>query len=248
MQVELIRFEKPEEKHWASAPFRWVMDNPGKSLLAAPVMLAGPAIVGVAGLVTAATALGGYAKSWWDGVDEVDVLPPEGRADLEEMAGQKLKLNVPYAVVRALDLVVEADRLQSVMVRRELAELLTYLRGELHLTSFKAYVRQANGGKVFVGGMLRGESEIAGFAGSSRETALAWSTETPSVPEGSARSVFVDQYPDVVAAARAARNGSFEASQLRSFDFGISAKAAKQAGIDAAWLSQYEIRIEASYA
>jgi hypothetical protein len=65
--------------------------------------------------------------------------------------------------------------------------------------------------------------------------------------DGEDELVWIDDFPEIKAAAEHARHGKMKVSQSTDLSFDIEASAAKVAKIDSGWLSTFEFIVEAEF-
>jgi hypothetical protein len=77
--------------------------------------------------------------------------------------------------------------------------------------------------------------------------AVEWSSHKPVRMGYEEELVWIDDFPEIKAAAEHARHGKLKVSQSTDLSFDIAAEAARAAKIDAGWLSTFEFIVEAEF-
>jgi hypothetical protein len=116
------------------------------------------------------------------------------------------------------------------------------------MSSVRITVRSEKSGKVLVGSFLKGVPVLArlGFQ-SDQSVTLEQKSHRPKRIRSREPYVWIDDFPEIKAAAKSARHGKFVATQSADMSFGLTAPAAKVANISAEWLTTFQFIVEAEY-
>ena len=263
MSVEIIRVEEPVavgwgERLWEGAK-QQARDRPYLALpivgaggvVAAPFIVTGAATVAAGALVGAAAT--GVAELWRrESASQVTYLSIEAARNVTDIHGQTLMRGVTYMrhprPIQDSGIIKSTDFHGHIMSQK-VAEIIRYMRAETRLKSLSILIRSSDSKHAVVGGELEKVSAKIGADLSGRnERRMTLTYDERTRPAHLASYVWLDDFPEVVAATRHARHGTMNFSQSTDMSFGMSGSVAKAANFKAGWLSTFVIEIEATFA
>lgn len=229
--------------------------RPHLALLAAPAVFISAPVSGIVAAAATALAATGALEARHRMLrreDGITAIPFLDAVDLYDVAGAPLKPGRVYArhpkATKADRLIVAKD-LHAFIVREQIAEIVQYMRSRLHLSSLKVSVSSSQSGRFFAGGTLKAVPFSARISGKKEEAyAVEWSSHRPVRMAHDGPLIWIDDFPEIKAAAEKARHGRMKVSQSADLTFDIEAQAAKVAKIDSGWLSTFEFVVEAEFA
>ena len=131
---------------------------------------------------------------------------------------------------------------------QKIAEIIHYMRAETRLKSLNILIRSSDSKHAVVGGELeKVPAEIKADLSRKNERRMKLTYDEKSRPAHLASYVWLNDFPEVVAATRHARHGTMNFSQSTDMSFGMSGSVAKSANFKAGWLSTFVIEIEATF-
>ncbi len=263
MSVEIIRVEEPEAVGWAEwlwegakhqAKERPYLALPalGAGVVAAPFIPTGAVTVGAAAGIGFLAS--GVSELVWgpDAAPPVTYLPMEVAQNTTDIHGQSLMRGVTYMrhprPMQEQSIIKSTD-FHNYIISQKVAEIINYLRAETRLKSLSIFIRSSDSKYAVVGGKLEEipvQMKVDLKNQSERRMTLTYDDRSriPHLPT----YVWLDDFPEVVAATRHARNGTMNFSQSTDMSFGMSGTVAKLAKFSAAWLSTFVLEIEATFA
>ena len=192
-----------------------------------------------------------WSKTNADAGDAVSVLSPRDAGSFIDGTGARIRKGVIYArhpKDARSHVVVPAATFHLHVIKEQIAEILRYLRSELHMSSVRITVKSEKTGKVLVGSTLKGVPIMArlGMKGDQSIT-LEQQSRQPKRVRSNEPYVWIDEFPQIKAAAQSARHGAFIATQSWDMSFGLSVQTAKLASISSDWISSFQFIVEAEY-
>ena len=253
MSLELLCFEgqapvAPAEASPASTAADEVLrpSSAGTRLLALP---ARAAAAGSLALQSVGRTI--VRRTSRDAPDPLTVLRPAEARLFVDATGARIRKGVIYArhpKAAKSNTVVAAPTFHQHVIKEQIAEIIRYLRSELHMSSVRITVRSEKTGKVLVGSTFKGVPILARLGVKADQSiTLEQKSHKPKRVRSSEPYVWIDDFPELKAAAKSARHGQFVATQLSDLSFGLSLPAAKFANISADWLSSFQFIVEAEY-
>ncbi len=261
MSLELVRIERNAGLKKAAEPLRdkalrLVKERPYLAVAAVPLAVAkaGPVIATSVAAAAAGVVAGGEWRFRRRPLDGVATISKSELKFYRAVGGDHLREGVVYArhpKVGRRDLLIPAKQFHRHVVNEQIADLVTYLRSTVRITSLKIYIRSESGFTVRADGSLKGiplTSRLMG--GKVEETAFEQTFERPArmTSLDAARYVWLADFPHIQAAAQNARHGTMRFGQTFDYSFGLDIGVAKAAGIRTDWLSTYTFEIHAAFA
>lgn len=261
MTVEVIRVEDSRDKDNAAvSAFKYVKDRSHRGLfVAAPIVVfAAPFIATTAVTLSVATIVGAGAAAAGEKLrgpvsrPDYTSLSPDEAEGMVDAHDQPMMRDVTYfrhpkASEKAI--VIRSSDFHSYIMSEKIAEIIDYLRAETRLKSLSILIRSSDSKHAVVGGKLEGiPAKLRADLTKQHERRMALNYDEPSRANGRKNYLWIDDFPEVIAATRNARKGTFSFSQSTDMSFGMSGKFAKAFNLDAGWLNTFVIEVEAAFA
>lgn len=263
MSVEIIRVEEPENISWPQQ----ILDGAKRQAkerphLAIPILTVGgvvaaPMIATTVGSVALAAAGGLIATSAVElflGPETpppVTYLPADLASHTQDIHGQPLRRGITYMRhprPSEMSRIIKSTDFHSYIMSQQVSEIIHYLRAETHLKSLSILIRSADRTHVVVGGKLeKFPVNIKADARNANERRMTLTCDDENRIEHLLSYVWLNDFPEVVAATRYARRGKMQFSQSTDMSFGMTGNFAKYAKFSAGWLSTFVIEVEASF-
>ena len=259
MTIELIRVEDSEVMGWGEWAWAHAKERPYLAALAAPIaVVAAPFIatsVASVGLATAGAAVTAGAGEMIFGpsaplpVTTYSVADAEGMIDAhgESLARGVTYMRHPRQSENAV--IINSTRFHDYIISEKVAEIIHYMRSETRLKSIDIFIRSSDSKYAVVGGRLK-VVPVKVEAGVKQHHARHMNATygDPSRIAHKREYIWMDDFPEVVAATNKARRGTMSFSQSTDMSFGLSGNAAKIAQFEAGWLSTFVMEVEAAFA
>ena len=261
MSVEIIRVEEPKSDGWGDWLWEQAKDRPYWALpfvaaggaIAAPFIATTAAVVG--GAFVGGSAVVGAVELWRDSGDKpppVTVYTSQQALTIFDVNGTPLQRGTTYLrhpKRSEHEVIVRSPDFHNFIMSQKVSEVIDYMRSELLLESLKVLVRTRDNSKAFVSGQLEAITPEAKL--NTEKSSQLYVDLKYSNPERQAHRpgyVWINDFPEVVAATRNAKRGTVSFSQSTDMSFGLSAGAAAVASFQTDWLSSFVLEIEASFA
>jgi hypothetical protein len=259
MTVEIIQIQEPEAVGWPEWVWNRAKERPYLAALAAPAaVVAAPFIATTAAAVSAA-ALGGVAVAgasemiWGPGSP-----PPVTYYSAEEAHGlidafnQPLKRGVTYfrhPKESESAIIIRSADFHSFIMSEKVAEIIDYMRAETRLKSLSILIRSSDSKHAVMGKQLKVVPvNLRADLKNQHERRMHLTFEAPSRSAHRRKYIWIDEFPEVVAATRNARRGTMSFSQSTDMTFGMSGEVAKFVKLDAGWLTTFVVEVDAAFA
>lgn len=263
MSVEIIRVQEPTAIGWGEWLWKGAKQQAkDRPYLALPIVGAGgvvaaPFIATGAATIAAGVAVGAVATGVSELVWGPDTTPPvtylsvDAAREITDIHGQALMRGVTYmrhprptqdsSIIKSTDF-------HGHIMSQKVAEIIHYMRAETRLKSLSILIRSSDSKHAVVGGELE-KVPVKMKADLSRqnERRMTLTYDERGRPAHLVKYVWLNDFPEVVAATRHARNGTMNFSQSTDMSFGMSGSVAKTANFKAGWLSTFVIEIEATF-
>ena len=252
VETKLLRVVQDKEG-WGEWAWRLISENPGKAIVAAPVV-AGFAILDAPVALAGGAVVGGLgaAYDWWTGTDRIDEMPASKALTLQDENGAALEVSKVYArhPLRKTypTTVISADKFHGQMVSEQMADIARFIKGHVPVRTLRITVSSSNGAKL--DGSVTSSAKEAGIKGHFNAVVhheLFQVEQNPVVTPYDEEPYWIQQFPELRAAMFNASKGVTVRTIESDTSFGLSASVAQQAGINADWLSKQLFRIEATY-
>jgi hypothetical protein len=144
--------------------------------------------------------------------------------------------------------IIKSTDFHGHIMSQKVAEIIHYMRAETRLRSLSILIRSSDSKHAVVGGELRKiPVNIKADLSKQNERRITLTYDERGRPAHLENYVWLNGFPEVVAATRHARNGTMNFSQSTDMSFGMSGSVAKVANFKAGWLSTFVIEIEATF-
>lgn len=267
MSVEIIQVAEPQGQGWGD----WAADWGGwarqkateRPYVAAVVALPAavvviPAIVTSAATVGAGIAGGAAVAVVCEAAFGPAAAPPvtlysiEDAKSIHDVHGQLLMRHTTYMRLprqAAEKSIIKASDFHTYIMSQKVAEIIAYMRAETRLKTLKILIRSSDRKHAVVGGELEkvSASVTSELERSSQRSMSATYDERARMPH-LPHYVWINDFPEVIAATRNARHGTMSFSQATDMSFGLSGSVAKFANFKAGWLSTFVLEVEATFA
>ena len=261
--VEIIRVEQPASggvAAWADWAWETAKERPYLALpvLGGSAVVAAPFIATSAATIAAGVAVGGVATGFSERIWGPDAKPPvtlytvEEAKSMTDVHGQPLMRATTYMRhprPSQQTSIIASSEFHSFIIRQKVAEIIHYVRAEALVRSLSILVRSAEGKHVLIDGNLEElpiKLEVNAAQRSANRMMSTYEDPIRLIHEPS--YVWMNDFPEIIAATRNAGRGTMAFSQSTDMSFGMSGGVAKFAGFKAGWLSTFTVDVEATFA
>lgn len=267
MSVEIIQVQEPQGQSWgdwAADWGGWAWDKAKERPYVAAVVALPVAVVMLPTIVTstatvgaglaggAAVAVAAEAAFGPDTAPPVTLYSIEDAKSIIDVHGQPLMRHTTYMRLprqAAEHGIIKASDFHTYIMSQKVAEIIAYMRAETRLKSLRILIRSSDRKHAVVGGELEKVSSSVGSElkrNNQRSMSATYDERTrmPHLPH----YVWINDFPEVIAATRNARHGTMSFAQATDMSFGMSGSVAKFANFNAGWLSTFVLEVEATFA
>lgn len=259
MTIEIIQVQEPEAEGWAEWAWNRAKERPYLAALAAPAaVVAAPFIATTAATLTAAAAGGvviaGASEMIWGPGSQpsVTLYSADEARGIVDAHGKPLARGVTYLrhpKRTESPVIIRSTDFHSFIMSEKVAEIIDYMRAETRLKSLSILIRSSDSKHAVVGGQLQAvPAKVRADLKNEHQRRMILTYEGPSRTPHHRRYVWIDEFPEVVAATRNARRGTMSFSQSTDMSFGLSGEAAKFIKLQAGWLTTFVVEVDAAFA
>ena len=257
MTIEIIQVQEPEAEGWTEWAWNRAKERPYLAALVAPAaVVAAPFITTTAAAVGAA-AVGGVAIAgasemiWGPGSPPpVTFYSAEEAQGLLDAYNQTLTRGVTYfrhPKESESAIIIRSADFHSFIMSEKVAEIIDYMRAETRLKSLSILIRSSDSKHAVVGKQLVPVNLRVDLK-NQHERRMHLTYEAPSRSAPRPKYIWIDEFPEVVAATRNAWRGTMSFSQSTDMSFGMSGEVAKFVKLDAGWLKTFVVEVDAAFA
>jgi hypothetical protein len=256
--LEIIQVQKPEAEGWVEWAWNRAKERPYFAALAAPAaVVASPFIATTAASVSVAAAGGvliaGASEMIWGpgSPPPVTLYSADEAGGIVDAHGEPLAPGLTYLrhpKSSESSVLIRSTDFHDFIMKEKVAEIVHYMRSETRLKSLSILVRSSDSKHVVVGGKLKAvPGTVKADLKNEHERRMSVTYEGRSRPPRQ-RYIWIDEFPEVIAATRNARKGTMSFSQSTDMSFGLSGDAAKFMKLQAGWLTTFLVEVDAAFA
>ena len=221
-------------------------------IVLAPIEVGIGALVAIGGAsaVLAGTAGAVSAQPESNGTKDLTVLPMVEASNFRVINERPVREDIIYATHPLNDqLLIPARKLHAFVAEEIVHAISAYAASKVRIKTMAIAIKSSKSGKVFVGGKLSEVPvglEVSG--GSHRGYAYNASyREPPKIRPLDTCPIWMDAFPALRGTFDRKGVGTIHQSERQDMGFNIRAEAAKVAGINLDWLSEFDIQVDAEF-
>ncbi|MBB3348386.1 hypothetical protein [Sphingomonas sp. BK069] len=259
MSVEIIQIREGEVEGWGEWALRQAKERPYFAALLAPVAVVATPAIATTGLALGVATASGVAVAAAGEVifgpgtqPKVTYLSEEEADGIIDAHDQPLVRGVTYLrhpKRSQQSVIVRSAEFHGYIMSQKVAEIIDYMRAETRLEALSILVRSTDSKHAVVGGHLEAISgKVGAELKNQHERRLNLTYASPARQPRRQPYIWIDDFPEVVAATRNARKGTMRFVQSTDMKFGLTGAAADIVNVEAGWLQNFVIEVEARFA